>query len=298
MEFRQLRYFLAVADYLQFTEAAAHLGMAQPPLSQQILKLEREVGTRLFIRHPRRVELTAAGLLFRERARRILGEAELALNEVKQAARGVVGRLALGFAASTVFHPRVPELLQCYRARYPDVVMRCEESNSVALMDKLLDGQIDAAIVRLPLACHDLHMTQLAKEEILGVLPASHPLHRRRKIALSALAADNFVLPPRSLGPELYDTILEACREAGFTPTLGLESPQLSSTTNLVAAGFGVSLIPESLRQVQGKGVSYHALEGTPLETSIALLTRPREQTATINNLMQLTRELNRSQQA
>ncbi|HEY9101878.1 LysR family transcriptional regulator [Chitinimonas sp.] len=292
MEFRQLRYFLAVAEYLHFTEAAAHLGMAQPPLSQQILKLEREIGARLFIRHPRRVELTEAGRLFRERARRIVEDAELALAEAQQAARGAVGSLSLGFAASTVFHPLVPALLQRYRAHYPEVIIRSEESNSVALMNKLRDGQTDAALVRLPLAHPDLHATPLVEEEVLCVLPDSHPLHRSRQVPLSALADDNFVLPPRRLGPEMYDTTLAACRSAGFTPRVGLESPQLSSVSNLVAAGFGISLLPASLRQLQTAGVSYHTLKGKPLTTAIALLTRPREQAATIRNLMRLTREL------
>jgi len=156
MEFRQLRYFLAVAEHLHFTEAAAHLGIAQPPLSQQILKLEREIGTKLFIRHPRRVELTEAGRLLQESARRIVEDAQLALTEVQNAGRGESGHLSLGFAGSTVFHPLVATVMQNYRNAYPRVVIRCEESNSSALLDKVSEGHVDAALVRLPLHCRDL----------------------------------------------------------------------------------------------------------------------------------------------
>src|SRR5260370_15648186 len=150
MEFRQLRYFLAVAEHLHFTDAAAHLGIAQPPLSQQILKLEREIGTQLFIRHPRRVELTEAGRLFRESARRIVDDAQQAFVEVQNAGRGETGRLSLGFAGSTVIHPAVATTMQKYRQAYEHVAIRCEESNSSLLLDRVADPQLDAALVREP----------------------------------------------------------------------------------------------------------------------------------------------------
>src|SRR6516225_3620304 len=142
MEFRQLRYFLAVAEHLHFTEAAAHLGIAQPPLSQQILKLEREIGTPLFVRHPRRVELTEAGILLRESARRIIDDAQQALVEAQNAGRGETGRLSLGFAGSTVFHPAVASTMQQFRHMYERVAISCEESNSVLLLDRVGARQI------------------------------------------------------------------------------------------------------------------------------------------------------------
>src|SRR5260370_8527658 len=148
MEFRQLRYFLAVAEHLHFTDAAAHLGIAQPPLSQQILKLEREIGTQLFIRHPRRVELTEAGRLLRESARRIVEDAQQAFVEVQNAGRGETGRLSLGFAGSTVFHPAVATTMQRYRHAYARVSISCEESNSSRLPDKSPHRQLHSPLVR------------------------------------------------------------------------------------------------------------------------------------------------------
>ncbi|MFT4063959.1 LysR family transcriptional regulator [Paraburkholderia sp.] len=291
MEFRQLRYFLAVAEHLHFTDAATHLGIAQPPLSQQILKLEREIGTALFIRYPRRVELTEAGRLFRERARRIVEDAQQALAEAQNAGRGETGRLLLGFAGSTVFHPMVAMTMQQYRHAYGRVSISCEESNSSLLLDKVAERQLDAALVRMPLNCRDLIVEPLVDEAMLAVLPASHRLNRRRRIDLADLGNDPFILFPRSIGPDLYDSIIGACREAGFAPSLGMESPQISSAANLVSAGFGVAVVPASIRQVQVEGVSYHPLQGKPLSTGIALIHRQREKSPTVLNFVRIVRK-------
>ncbi|SAL30699.1 LysR family transcriptional regulator [Caballeronia sordidicola] len=291
MEFRQLRYFLAVAEHLHFTDAAAHLGIAQPPLSQQILKLEREIGTRLFIRHPRRVELTEAGRLFRASARRIVDDAQQAFVDVQNAGRGETGRLSLGFAGSTVFHPMVATTMQHYRHAYERVAISCEESNSAALLDKVAERQLDAALVRMPLNCRDLIVEPLADEAMLAVLPANHRLNLRRRVDLANLADDPFILFPRPIGPDLYDSIISACREAGFAPSISMESPQISSAANLVAAGFGVAVVPASIRQIQVEGVSYHELQGKPLSTGIALVHRPREKSATVLNFVKILRQ-------
>jgi DNA-binding transcriptional LysR family regulator len=290
MEFRQLRYFLAVAEHLHFTEAAAHLGIAQPPLSQQILKLEREIGTPLFLRLPRRVELTEAGRLFRESARRIVDDAQQALAEAQNAGRGETGHLSLGFAGSTVFHPIVATVMQRYRNDYPRVVISCEESNSSTLLEQVSERRVDAALVRLPLRCGDLVVEPLVEEDMLAALPADHRLSRQPCIDLAELADDSFIFFPRPIGPDLYDSMISACRSAHFTPAISMESPQISSTTNLVAAGFGVTLIPASICQIQVAGVSFHELRGTPLQTGIALVYRQRERAPTVLNFAKIIR--------
>jgi DNA-binding transcriptional LysR family regulator len=290
MEFRQLRYFLAVAEHLHFTEAAASLGIAQPPLSQQILKLEREIGARLFVRHPRRVELTEAGRALAERARRIVDDAQQALVEARNAGRGETGRLSLGFAGSTVFHPAIALTMQQFRHDYPRVAIGCEESNSVTLLEKVGSGQIDAAMVRMPLHCGELIVEPLADEAMIAVLPRGHRLGRRKRIDLADLAGEPFILFPRGIGPNLYDSIIGACHAAGFSPSIGMESPQISSAGNLVSAGFGVAIVPASMRQVQVDGVSFHELQGSPLGTGIALVHRPREASPTVRNFVRVVR--------
>ena len=294
MEFRQLRYFLAVAEHLHFTVAAERLGIAQPPLSQQIIKLEREIGTKLFVRHPRRVELTEAGVIFRERAQRVLDDANDALEHVKMAARGESGNLSIGFAGSTVFHPAVARLLRKFREAYPGVKIRTEESNSVALLGKLADAQVDCAMVRLPLDCGEMKVTPLVQEKMIAVLPTGHALGRRRHIDLKQLAGDPFILYPRAINPELHDAIISACRVAGFSPKIEMESPQISSSVNMAAAGFGVAIIPESIAQFPVEGVTYQDISNKDLGTAIALITRPREKSVTVNNFTDLVRHFHR----
>jgi DNA-binding transcriptional LysR family regulator len=293
MELRQLRYFLAVAEHLHFTEAAAHLGIAQPPLSQQILKLEREIGTQLFVRFPRRVELSEAGRVFQESARRIVADAQQALAEAQNAGRGETGRLVLGFAGSIVFHPLVASVMQRYRSAFPKVVISCEESNSVDLLEKVAERRVDAALVRMPLQCADLVVTPLIDEEIVAVLPQSHRLSRRRRVNLADLADDSFIFFPRSIGPDLHDLMIGACHAAGFTPLVGTESPQISSAVNLVAAGFGVSLVPDSIRHIHAVGASVHGLLGDPLRCGIALVHRARERAPAVLNFARAIRDAN-----
>lgn len=294
MEFRQLRYFLAVAEHLHFTLAAERLGIAQPPLSQQILKLEKEIGTKLFMRYPRRVELTEAGVIFKEHAKRVLDEAHDALEHVKKAARGESGHLSIGFAGSTVFHPLVATTLRQFRQSYPGVLIKTEESNSTALLDKVVNSQMDCAIVRLPLNCAELLTVPLVEEEMVAVLPTGHPLGRLRSVELAQLACDPFIIFPRSIGPDLYDSIISACRSAGFSPRIELESPQLSSTVNMVAAGFGVTLIPASIRQIHAVGVTYQKLRHKTLKTTIALVFGPREKSVTVRNFVENLRIVGR----
>jgi len=290
MEFRQLRYFLAVAEHLHFTVAAERLGIAQPPLSQQIIKLERELGTKLFMRYPRRVELTEAGAIFKERAQRILDEANDALEHVKKAARGESGHLSIGFAGSTVFHPSVAASLRKFRQSYPGVLIKTEESNSTALLERVVEGNVDCAMVRLPLACDQLLTVSLAEEEMIAVLPTGHPLGKMRSIELARLSSDPFILFPRLIGPDLYDSIISACRSAGFSPHVEMESPQLSSTVNMVAAGFGVTLIPASIRQIHAIGVTYQKIRDKNLNTTIALIYRPREKSVAVRNFVEVLR--------
>lgn len=294
MEFRQLRYFLAVAEHLHFTIAAERLGIAQPPLSQQILKLERELGTKLFMRYPRRVELTEAGAIFKERAQRVLDEANDAVEHVRKAARGESGHLSIGFAGSTVFHSSVAASLRKFRQRYPGVLVKTEESNSTALLEKVREGKVDCAMIRLPLNCGELLTESLAEEEMIAVLPTGHRLGKMRSVDLARLSGDAFILFPRSIGPDLYDSITSACRSAGFSPHVEMESPQLSSTINMVAAGFGVTLIPASIRQIHATGVTYHKIKDPNLRTTIALVFRPREKSVTVRNFVEVLRAVAR----
>ncbi len=206
MELRHLRYFVAVAEELNFTRAAKRLGINQPPLSFQIRRLEKELGTPLFLRGTRGVELTNAGKLMLEEARLILKEVETAKAGVQRRARGESGRIVIGFSGGTYFHPLIPAIIREYRTDYPDVILFPQVSGTAFLTVQLLAGQIDIAFVRLPIDDGDgLVIEPLVEEPTVMVVPAGHPLGRRTSASLRAFAQDSFVLYPRTINPRVYD---------------------------------------------------------------------------------------------
>jgi len=291
MELRHLRYFIAVAEEGHITRAAERLGMQQPPLSQQIRALERELDVQLFRRKPRGVELTDAGSAFLERARAILDQVDRAFATARRTARGEQGRVVVGFTGSAPFHPFVPRVIRAFREMHPLVSLVLEESGSSELVQGLHNEDIDAAFIRSPVAdVVGLVVKPLLEEDMLVALPAAHSRAREATaLPLSALANETFILYKRPGGPGLYDTIITACRGAGFSPRVGQEAPRIISTLNLVAAGLGVSIVPASLRRLQMDGVVYRRLTGsTDLKAPLILACRPGENSAAVQRFLDL----------
>ncbi len=261
MELRHLRYFLAIAEELHFTRAAERLGIEQPPLSQQIKQLETELGAALFVRHARAVSLTEAGQAFAPHAKAAVAEAQRAAEAARQALRGEQGHIRIGFTSSASYNPLVPGMIQKFRDLYPNVAVSLVEQATSALLQDLHGNRLDAAFVRVsPGAQRGLSALELPAEEMLAALPARHRLASAPRIALAELAQDGFILFPPENGRLLYDSIIEACADAGFRPRIVQEAPQLGSTVNLVAAGAGVALVPASMRQLHPSGVVYARL--------------------------------------
>jgi DNA-binding transcriptional LysR family regulator len=298
MELRHLRYFIAVAEEGHITRAAERLGIQQPPLSMQIRALERELDVQLFRRKPRGVELTDAGTAFLERARVILAEVDRAFASTRRTARGEQGRVVVGFTSSAPFHPFVPRVIRAFREMSPLVSLALEESGSSELVQGLHNEDIDAAFIRSPVAdVVGLVVMPLLEEEMVVALPVGHPLaaasgdDSSTAMPLAALANETFTLYKRPGGPGLYDTIITACRSAGFGPKVGQEAPRIISTLNLVAAGLGVSIVPASLRRLQMDGVIYRRLSGSPsLKAPLLLACRPGENSAAVQRFIDLVR--------
>jgi DNA-binding transcriptional LysR family regulator len=291
MELRHLRYFVAVAEELHFTRAAERLGIKQPPLSFQIRQLEREVGTLLFQRLTRGVQLTEAGALLLEDAQRILDQVQRSKASVQSRARGETGHIHVGFAGATDFQPLVPEIIRSYRESYPGVVLSPEQSNTPQLIAGLKNRAIDVAFVRPPLSDGEgLAVQPLVEEDMRIVLPAVHPRAGSGSMPLSALAQETLILFPRAIGPGLHDTIIASCQRAGFSPALGQDAPQISSIVHLVAAGFGVSIVPQSIEQIRAKGVAYLRLEGDTPRAPIGLAYRREEHSVVVRNFVSLAR--------
>src|SRR5262245_679235 len=296
MELRHLRYFIAVAEEGHMTRAAERLGIQQPPLSMQIRALEQELDVQLFRRKPRGVELTDAGAALLERARAILDQVDRAFATTRRTARGEQGRVVVGFTSSAPFHPFVPRVIRAFREMSPLVSLVLEESGSSELVQGLNNEEIDAAFIRSPVAdVVGLTVRPLLEEPMLVALPTGHPLAKSRgaqrstPLPLAELAAETFILYKRPGGPGLYDTIITACRGAGFSPRVGQEAPRIISTLNLVAAGLGVSIVPESLRRLQMDGVVYRRLaENAQLTAPLILACRGGENAAAVQRFIEL----------
>ena len=263
MELRHLRYFVAVAEEGHITRAAERLGIQQPPLSQQIRALETEIDVQLFRRKPRGVELTPAGSALLGEARAILARVGEAVAATRRAARGEAGRIGIGFTSSASFHPFVPRAIRAFRERHPLVELTLEESGTTELVEALRAQAIDAAFVRSPVGeSADLTVRPLLDEPMVAALPNGHRLSTDGgPLPLAALAGETFVLYRRPVGPGLHDAIIAACDRAGFSPRIGQEAPRMLSTLSLVAAGLGVTLVPQSMSRLEAASVVYRALD-------------------------------------
>jgi DNA-binding transcriptional LysR family regulator len=296
MELRHLRYFVAVAEELHFTRAAERLGIKQPPLSLQIRRLERELGTSLFHRLTRGVELTETGALLLDEARGILDQAERIKVGVQSRARGETGCIHLGFAGATCFQPLVPGIIRAYRERYPSVLVSPEGRNTPLLVAGLRSGEIDVAFVRPPLSDGEgLAVEPLVEEPMVIVLPESHPRAGDRSMPLAALAEETLILFPRTVGPGLHDAIIASCQRAGFSSKLGQEAPQISTTVHMVAAGFGVSMVPQSIAQIHLEGVAYIRIEGEAPRAPISLAYRRDDRSTLVRNFVASARQRSRA---
>jgi len=266
IELRHLRYFVAVAEELHFGRAAAKLGIAQPPLSLQIQKLEAELGTALFERTSRRVQLTPAGKVLLDEARHVLQEFAAAADAALRAARGEMGSLSVAFAASVMFLA-LPKIIRRFREEFPRVHLELRELPTGSQLVALRTGELDIGFLREPPVDEELSTETLMTERLLLALSKRHPLASRKRLRLTDVANEDFVLFPRDIAPGLYRHVLAVCAEAGVHPRIVQTSRELYTTVSLVEAGLGVTIIPESVRKMGWRGVRYYPI-GSPAATT------------------------------
>lgn len=269
LELRHLRYFVAVAEELHFGRAAARLGMAQPPLSQQIQRLERLLGTQLLERTSRRVQLTDAGHAFRAEAERVLAGAQSAVDAARRAGRGESGQLRVAFAATVMFMA-LPQIIREFRQRFPAVRLDLREMPTGPQLAQLRRGEIDIGFVREPSPDPDLEMVTVMREPLRIAINRRHPLAERARLTVRDLAHEPFVLFPPDLAPGLHAQVMALCRRAGFSPRVVEESRELYTSVSLVEAGVGVSILPASVEKLGWKNVRYRALGAREAETRIS----------------------------
>jgi DNA-binding transcriptional LysR family regulator len=282
MELRHLRYFLAVAEERQFTRAAARLHIQQPPLSQQIQELERELGFALFTRLPRGVELTSAGAAFVDDARAVLDTLARGVVHATKVANGQLGSVSIALTSSAAFHPLAATVIREFRAAHPGIAIDLNEINAADIIERMLQGRVDAAILRKPIGTPaELRFDLLHEENMMLVLPVGHRLLSARaktrapRVPLEALAGESFIFVRRPGAPGMYADFIRACQATGFKPNVVSEVPRMLSAINLVAAGGGVTLVPASMQRYNQESVVYRAVAGDEAFTApLHLVTR------------------------
>jgi DNA-binding transcriptional LysR family regulator len=297
IDLRLLRYFVVVAEEGHLTKAAQRIGIQQPPLSQQIRALEKELGVTLFRRLPRGMELTESGHALLVDARIILDQVNTTIEGVRRISQGELGRIAVGFTESASLHPFIPAVIRAFRQVSPGVTLAVEESNTSDLVEALRQNRVDVAFIRSPIGnAAGLKMETMLVEEMIVALPATHPLaqnKRRKSLPLTALAEESFILNRRPSGPGLYDTVIAACRVAGFSPKVKLEARKNLSTLSLVAAGLGISIVPASIRHVKLEEVVYLNIDYAPgLRAPLHLAYRDIPQSGAVERMIIEARKL------
>jgi LysR family hydrogen peroxide-inducible transcriptional activator len=242
MEIHQLRYFCAVAETGSFSRAAELTHVSQPSLSQQIIKLEGELGARLFDRLGRSVRLTDVGKTFLPRARSVLHELEVAKGDIVERKDSIGGPVSVG-VIPTVAPYFLPAQLTSFSRKFPQALLTIMEEITPVLLDRLRVGAIDIAILALPIRGHEFEAAPLLTERLFAALPKSHKLAKRSSLSLKDLRSEPFLLLRD--GHCFRDTAVAACDRARLHPQIVFESGQFSSILSMVGAGMGVSIVPE-----------------------------------------------------
>ena len=274
IELRHLQNFLAVADEQHFGRAAVRLGIAQPPLSQQIRRLEAALDVTLFDRTRRRVALTAAGRALAARAPAVLEAAASLREDVREAARGRAGVLRIGAGASASLGI-VPEMIARFRARYPDVVVRLDDRAAVSHDERLRQRLIDIALLRSPVP--GMRATVVREDGLLAVVPSTHRLARRRTLRLADLRNEPFVLFPREVAPDFHDDVQAALVRAGVSARVVAQATEWATVASMVAAGMGITVAPTSVATMPRAGTSHVQLRDADVRVRLLAVSRDEE---------------------
>ncbi|OON40404.1 LysR family transcriptional regulator [Izhakiella australiensis] len=289
IELRHLRYFIAVAEELHFGRAAQRLNISQPPLSQQIQTLEKQINARLFARNNRRVELTPAGEQFLLDSRQILASVNRAAEKASRLHAGTSGELRIGFTSSSPFISQVSEALSNFRYRYPDVHLQMQELNTRQQLEPLSDGRLDLGVMRNTELPDSLAWRLLLREPLCALLHRDHPLAHAAQLSVSELGSEPFVFFDPHVGTALYSETLALMHRYQVTPCITQEVGEAMTIMGLVAAGLGISILPASFRRVSPPEVIWKTLKEADARSEVWLVwSRQRELRAPLTQMIAL----------
>ncbi|MGQ1840277.1 LysR family transcriptional regulator [Kocuria turfanensis] len=295
METRHLRAFVAVAEELHFSRAADRLGVSQPQLSQQIRRLERELGVKLFDRSTRSVRLTDQGAAALEPARRLLGDADAVRHAALVGCSEVVGKVTIGYAGASS-RELLPRLARAVRSAHPGIELALQSLvYGGTAPAQVAAGNVDIGFSRLPVRRTDVHYRVVGYERVMVALPADHPLADEESVRIEDLADEPFVTFPATQGSTVRDAMTRITSDHGFTPRILQEAPDSYTILGLVAAGIGVTLTVSSVQHIVTPGLVYRDLAGPPLHLAVVIVWRKNENSAAVRAVLEVMDDVLRS---
>ena len=292
MELRHLRYFIAVAEEMNFSRAAKKLNIAQPPMSQQIQALERELNVQLFNRRRRPIELTVAGQFFLQEARKMLLQLDHSTHAVQQIGKGEKGTLTVGFTSS-VANSILPNISRSFQAQFPEVEVIWRELPTQPQLQELRNRQLNVGFFHLPedLTDHteiDIHV--VLQESLVVVLPNNHLLAAESQIKLASLAKEKLVLPNKYYALGLSEQIYALFYKANIVPNVVQDATLMLTILGLVAGGIGISILPENARNLRRKGVVYRPLADVETSVNLAAFWHRNDDSPCLTNFLKIVK--------
>jgi len=285
MELRQLQYFIAVAEELNFSRAAERVKITQPPLSLQIQNLEKELDIVLFYRNKRQVKLTDAGKLFYTEVCKIFNHLERAVEDAKRTQHGEIGTIRVGFVGSATYDI-LPSILREFRNLYSEVEVHLFEMSTPMQLEALHEGEIDIGVLRPPVNDEIIHTEIVSTVPCVLAVPKQHPLLKIKNVSLSDLKTYPFVMLSRKTWSNLYDEILGLCN-----PIIQQEALEFQTVIGLVAAKLGIAVVPQSAVNLHTQDVVYLDLDDQLPVASMGIAWRQKDQSPLVQSFIQLARE-------
>jgi DNA-binding transcriptional LysR family regulator len=289
MELRHLKYFVVLAEELNFTKAAARLRISQPPLTAQIHTLEEELDLRLFTRTKHKVELTRAGRIFLAEARLTLSQAQRTRKLASQLASGSIGEVRVGFTLSAALNPAVPRILYHFRTENPAINLALQEMLTARQLECLSGNQLDVGFCRELISAvppAEINIEKIIQERFVAVIPSQHRLAKQNGVSLEDCADEPFVFFTPALGVGLYEKVIALCGKAGFKPRVVQEANGVIAIVGLVASGIGISILPESVKSIALEGVVYRPLQHPDAVIPLMLAFRKSENAPAVSRFV------------
>ncbi|GAC1539875.1 MAG: LysR family transcriptional regulator [Candidatus Velthaea sp.] len=291
MELRQLRHFVHLAEELHFGRAAQNAGISQPALSVVIRRMEAGLGVKLFERSKHQVRLTQAGLALLPEAKATIAQAAKAERTAQRAAKSEIGGLVIGILG-TATQGRATALIRDFREKRPEVSLNLRFLHSIEQLEALQLREIDLAFTRPFRDKPELDQVVVARESLVVVLPRRHALGRTRVLRVSELELEPFIMFNRDRSPLLFDAVIATCKTAGFSPNIVLHGDEIYSIIALVAAGLGVSIVPESMRRARSSDAIYRQLTPAPPAIELVLAWRKDDASPLVRSFVSEARAL------